>query len=402
MPAPPDVALIAPYPPRGERHGGHSGVASYAANLAHALSDHGMRVSVVAPDIAGDPPRFADGPVDVRRAYPLGRRALPAAMAAASSTGASVVHLQFELFLYGGTASLLGLPAALGRAIWALDGSPLVTTMHQVVDPTAVDRHYTQLHRVGLPAPIAGAGIAAIQAAVVRSSAATVVHEAAFRRVVPTATVIPHGIEDVTPLDRADARHRLGLDGRFTVLCFGFLAPYKGIEVVLDAARLAGAAVHVVVAGGEHPRMSGEGGFAARLRTRYGDTATFTGWIPDHDVLAWFSAADVAVFPYPRPFSSSGALALALAHRTPTLLSPPLARTAGAPSVTTAPMDPRALAQRLVELAASPAALFELRSWTTVLASGRRWPAVARQHAQVYEGVVADAERVARRRLRAG
>ena len=37
----PDVALIAPYPPRDERHGGHSGVASYTANLAHALARSG-------------------------------------------------------------------------------------------------------------------------------------------------------------------------------------------------------------------------------------------------------------------------------------------------------------------------------------------------------------------------
>ena len=35
----PDVALVSPYPTRGERHGGASGVASYTANLAHALSD---------------------------------------------------------------------------------------------------------------------------------------------------------------------------------------------------------------------------------------------------------------------------------------------------------------------------------------------------------------------------
>jgi glycosyltransferase involved in cell wall biosynthesis len=249
---------------------------------------------------------------------------------------------------------------------------------------------------------MASAGIAAVQGAVARASAATIVHEDAFRRVVPTATVIPHGVESVTPLERGIARRRLGLDDRFVALCFGFIAPYKGIETVLAAAHVAGSAVHVVVAGGEHPRMAGADGFAATLMGAHGDVATFTGWVADDDVTAWFSAADVAVFAYPRPFSSSGAFALALAHGTPALLSPPLARDVGAPSVMTVPLDARSLAARLDELAADAAALDALRSWSAVLAAGRRLPVVAAAHARLYEEVIGDAERAARRRLRAG
>jgi glycosyltransferase involved in cell wall biosynthesis len=403
MPAPPDVALIAPYPPRGERHGGHSGVASYTSNLARALGSEGVGVTVVAPHLPGDPVRFTDDGIDVRREFTLGPRALPAAIAAAAATGAPVVHLQFELFLYGGAPSLLGLPAALGRARWALDDASLVTTMHQIVDTVTVDRSYTRLHRIGIPAPVAAAAIGAVQASFVRASAATIVHEAAFRRVVPAATVIPHGIEDVAPLDQADARSHLGLGRRQRplVLCFGFVAPYKGLEVVLEAARQT-SAVDVVVAGGEHPRLAGEHGFAASLAAEHGDVATFTGWVPDGDVSAWFSAADIVVLPYPRPFSSSGALALALAHRAPVLLSPPLARCAGAPSAMTVALDARSMADRLERLAADPSALDGLRRWSGVLAAGRRWPVVARRHARLYEEVIADARRAARGRLRAG
>jgi glycosyltransferase involved in cell wall biosynthesis len=185
-------------------------------------------------------------------------------------------------------------------------------------------------------------------------------------------------------------------------LCFGFVAPYKGIEVVLDAARHASGLIHVVVAGGDHPRMGGQSGFAATLAAQHDDVATFTGWVDDEDVASWFSAADVAVFPYPRPFSSSGALALALAHGTPALLSPALGRCAGAPSTMTVPVDARILAERLADLATRPGALSELRRWSAVLAAGRRWPVVARQHLELYEEVVASAQRAARRRLRAG
>ena len=95
-----------------------------------------------------------------------------------------------------------------------------------------------------------------MQSAISRAGAATIVHEEPFKRILPAATVIPHGIEDVAPMERDAARRQSALDDRFVVLCFGFLAPYKGIELVLDAARRLRPDIQVVVAGGEHPRMA--------------------------------------------------------------------------------------------------------------------------------------------------
>jgi glycosyltransferase involved in cell wall biosynthesis len=394
----PDVTLIAPYPPAGERHGGHSGVASYTANLAHGLAGEGARVAVVAPELDGDPPCFTDGPIEVHRQFRMGRGALPSAARAARRLRSGVVHLQWELFLYGGPQSIPGLFPALRSLGRGRGSSPLVTTLHQVVDPGEVDASYTRHHQVAAPALVARNGLSAVQRAVTWSSAATIVHEESFTGIIPSATVIPHGIETVVAGDRASSRAALGLDDRLVALCFGFVAPYKGVEVLLDAARLAGPDVSVVIAGGEHPRVRG---FAADLQARYGDVARFTGYVPDADVSRWFAAADVAVFPYPRPFSSSGALALALAHRTPVLLSPALARCAGAPSAVTVPVDPTALAERLTALASRPDELTELREWDSTLAEGRSWPSVARRHIELYQEV-SDVQRSSRRSLRAG
>lgn len=390
----PDVALVAPYPPAGQRHGGHSGVASYTANLAGGLTAAGLDVAVVAPELDGDPVRFHDGAVRVRRCYPLGRRALPQAVRAAAATGAPVVHLQWELFLYGGPAALTGLVPALLSTRRA--APRLVTTMHQVVEPATVDRSYTRLHRVGVPPALARAGIAGVQAAIVQASAATIVHEEAFRSVLPGAVVVPHGVETPATPARADARRRLRLGDEFVALCFGFLAPYKGLETALDAARFAGDAVHLVVAGGEHPRLAATaaGSYGDELRRRH-PGARFTGYVDDGDVADWFAAADVALLPYPRPFSASGVLALALAHRTPVLLSPSLARCAGAPSSLAAPIEPSALASVLHRLAADPEAVADLRRWTEVFAAGRTWDAIGRRTAEVYEDVLGATTRLA-------
>jgi glycosyltransferase involved in cell wall biosynthesis len=395
----PDISLVGAYPPLGVRHGGSSGVASYTANLAHALSAEGAAVTVIAPEEDRQPPVALDGGVRVERRFRRGGKALPAAASAAVATGARVSHLQFETFLYGGPASLVHLAPAL---LHLRRGGTGVATLHQVVDPADVDRDFTALHRVRVPPPVARAGLFGLQRTVARGVDRVVVHEPSFASVVPGATVIPHGVEapGEASVDRAAARIELGVEGRhLVVLCFGFVAPYKGLEVALAAGELAADDVRLVVAGGEHPRLTGRDPYAAHLRRRWDDLARFTGFVPADQVAPWYAAADLCLFPYPRPFSSSGALALALAHDRPVLLSEPMAASVGAAAELAVPAEPVALAVRLRELARDRRALDRLRDASRRLAIGRDWPSVARSHVDLYEEVIRE-EGAARRSVR--
>jgi glycosyltransferase involved in cell wall biosynthesis len=400
--SPPDVVLVSPYPAAGSPQAGRSGVATYAARLAGALADRGADVSVLAPAEEGAPARATDGPVRVHRPYARGPRALLHAAAAARATGAPVVHLQHETFLYGGAASIPALVPALRRLRRA--GRGPVVTMHHVVDPSAVDADFTRVHRVRAPALAARLGLGAVQRAIGREAGRVLVHEPGFADLVPDARVVPHGVQPLEPADPAAARARLGhgLDSdRLVVLCFGFLAPYKGLEAALAAAALVRDRVHLVVAGGEHPRLAEAGDpYARSLRERFAHAATFTGYVDDADVGDWFAAADVALLPYPRPHATSGPLALALGAGTPVLLSASLARCAGAPEATAVEAEPGALAARLRALADDPAAVAELAGASRALACDRAWPAVADRHLDVYEEVT-HGRRAARRSLRA-
>ncbi|HVX20965.1 MAG TPA: glycosyltransferase [Acidimicrobiales bacterium] len=397
-----DVALIAPYP--GRRAALPSGVASYAERLAAALGDQGVTVRVVAPEQDGEPAEASFGNVTVHRAFRRGPGALPAAARAARRCGAPVVHLQYETFLYGGPSSVVGVAPALAGLRRHRRGP--VVTLHQVVDPSSVDHEFTRVHRVQVPPPLARAGLAALQHAVRSLAATTVVHERAFERLVPDAVVVPHGLDAVPAArrPRGDDRLRqaLGLDrGRLTALCFGFLSPYKGLEVALEAAGIAGDAVQLVVAGGSHPRLAGRDPYADDLRRRYGHAARFVGYVPDDRVADWFGAADVLLLPYPRPFASSGPFAQALGFGTPVLCSPALAGCVGAPDLLAAPADPAGLAARLVRLAADPSQLAALAAATARLAAGRSWAEVARRHIAIYEEVL-HAHRAAGRCVRPG
>jgi len=377
----PDVALIAPYPAPGVRHGGSSGVASYTANLAHALTGAGAEVTVVAPFDDRAPREHADGRVRVQRRFGMGARGLDRAVREACATGAPTVHVQHETFLYGGPSAVPGLVGAMRRLRRGRPAS--VVTMHHVVAAGAVDGAFTRLHRVRAPASVARAGLAVVRETLRRQADAVVVHEPAFADAVPGATVVPHGVEPAAPLDGAAARAAVGIDDeRLTVLCFGFLAPYKGLEVAIAAAAEAGDDVQLVVAGGAHPRV---GEAYVRELQAMGPHVRFTGHVPDLEVGPWFAAADLALFPYPQPVSSSGALALALAHRTPILLSPELAACSGAPATLTAPRESGALGRALAALAADRTLLGELGTTAAEMAADRSWDAVAQRHLALYE-----------------
>jgi glycosyltransferase involved in cell wall biosynthesis len=374
--------MISPYPPAGRRHAGRSGVASYAGNLAQALGEKGMRVTVVAPTEPGLPAgREVDGPVTVERSFERGPAAVPSAARAALATGAPVVHLQHEFFLYGGVASMPGLLPGLGMLRAA--GVGPVVTMHHAVDPADVDDDFVRMHRVRAPRPALRIGLATVQATIGRLARRVIVHERMFASVVRDAAVVPHGVEGVGP--GAEVAAEAPGDGRLTALCFGFLAPYKGLELALEAASLAREDVRLLVVGGEHPRLLEAGEhYGDSLRERWAGSAEFAGYVDDAELPHWFALADLALFLYPRPFATSGALALAVAHGLPALLSPTLGDLVGAPADLVAPTDAPALAERLRGLAADRAALEPLRRQSAELTRDRSWDAVADRHGEIY------------------
>jgi glycosyltransferase involved in cell wall biosynthesis len=115
--------------------------------------------------------------------------------------------------------------------------------------------------------------------------------------------------------------------------------------------------------------------------------ARFTGFVADEEVADWFAAVDLALFLYPQPVSTSGGIALALAHGTPFLVSPEMGRTMAAPGALVGSRDPTRLASVLRVLADDPAALARVSDAAYALSGDRTWPSVARRHIQIYEEV---------------
>lgn len=140
-------------------------------------------------------------------------------------------------------------------------------------------------------------------------------------------TVIRYPINNALPdteLTSAEAKRRLGLrDDERTILFFGRIRPYKGIEYLLDAFRLLFANKQVnyrLIVAGEPMKGSEEYLHEIQRSVRrdfdQGQVILRIQFIPDEEMELYFKGADVLVLPYKDIFQS-GVLFLAYSFGLP-------------------------------------------------------------------------------------
>jgi glycosyltransferase involved in cell wall biosynthesis len=126
-------------------------------------------------------------------------------------------------------------------------------------------------------------------------------------------SVIPFGVNSTVPntaLTAMEARQRLGLAGsQKVVLFFGNVAPYKGLEYLIDAMALLtqrSADYRLVVAG--RPKNCQAYWEEIQRRLSNPDLRSYVTerieYVPDVDTEIYFKAADVLVLPYTHIFQS--------------------------------------------------------------------------------------------------
>jgi D-inositol-3-phosphate glycosyltransferase len=139
-------------------------------------------------------------------------------------------------------------------------------------------------------------------------------------------TVIRHPINDAFPdtsLTPREAKQKLGLrDDERTIIYFGRIRPYKGIEYLLDAFRLlvVKRPDYRMILAGEPKKGSEE--YLREIQQKAirefaeGQVIQRIQFIPDEDMELYLKAADVLVLPYKEIFQS-GVLFLAYSYGLP-------------------------------------------------------------------------------------
>jgi D-inositol-3-phosphate glycosyltransferase len=199
---------------------------------------------------------------------------------------------------------------------------------------------------------------------------------------------IPCGVDTdlFTPADRAEARRRLGLDGRPVLLWVGRIAPIKGLDTLLDAvARLAegGQDMRLLVVGGDadEPTSGHESSLRQRLaRLGLEGSVRFVGPQPQSVLPLYYAASDVTVLP--SYYESFGMVALeAMACGSPVIASRVggLVTTVrdGVTGFLVPDGDVGALAERIETLVADPELRWRLGREGVRWAAQHRWPCVA-------------------------
>jgi glycosyltransferase involved in cell wall biosynthesis len=172
-------------------------------------------------------------------------------------------------------------------------------------------------------------------------------------------SVIPFGINSTVPdtaMTGEQARRRLGLEATDKVLLFfGNIAPYKGLEHLIEAMAVFASRVcdcRLLIAGRPKDAESYWAGIEQRI-TALGlerHVVRHIEYIPDEDTEVYFKAADLLVLPYTRVFQS-GVLFLGYNFGLPVVASDVASFREDIIEGTTGfvcpPCDPRALAQTL-------------------------------------------------------
>lgn len=140
-------------------------------------------------------------------------------------------------------------------------------------------------------------------------------------------TVIPFGINNAVPntsLTRIEARKRLGIgNNEKTILFFGNIAPYKGLEYLVTAFQKSSTwrnDCRLIIAGRPKncPRYWADIRQLIQEDVRVGKILLKENYIPDEDTEIYFKAADVLVLPY-RYVYQSGVLFLGYSFGLPVL-----------------------------------------------------------------------------------
>lgn len=133
--------------------------------------------------------------------------------------------------------------------------------------------------------------------------------------------VMQHGLNDIVPdhgRTSEECRTQLGLPSNACVLLFfGRIAPYKGLETLLDAFRNTGPDVFLVVAGA--PINIAYGHHIEKLMSDHpwhDRILSNLQFIDNAEIATYFRAADALVMPY-RHIDQSGVLFLALRFAVP-------------------------------------------------------------------------------------
>jgi len=316
------LSVVSSYPEKGTIHSSRIvGVASYTKNLLIAIKKQQPELSIaVFAEYFDHPQIYSEDNIEVHRSWRRGSLSSLMSLYPLLQKD-KVILFSFEAYMVGNPIHTFVMLLSLLLLSW--QGKKIVTILHQVVQDA------TRLEPNPLKALIINVGKSIVYSLILMFSSKIIVFEEYMKKILGSENskiiTIPHYIENMKPLNKQESRKRLGLlDGATYVLYFGFIAPYKGVDRLINAWDR-DTKQKLIVAGGINPNHKNDvdlTNFVKRVNEGAQKKGVLTtGFVDERNIIDYFSAADILILPYTTFMSSSGPLALAASYELPIIIS---------------------------------------------------------------------------------
>jgi len=378
------VAIVSSYPPRP------CGVAVVAEGLASVLPREDIQPWIAAVNEQGA--RYEYGPEVVWQFREDAVEDYQRVAAAINHSGVDVVNLQHEFAIYGEHEFNEGgeWTDHIIEFVNRLE-VPLVTTLQTVSpQPNRPARHI-------------------VRTLCERSAFAVVFSPPAARILVDRYDVPPSrirviwvGAPEIEPLPRERAKQALGLEGRLILATFGFMAPDKGVEDLLEglpAVVRQYPNVLCLLLGPTHPayQRSWKDDYVARLMAQVralkldAHVRFENRYMRSSEIVPYLQATDICVIPYrDREELGSGALSWAMAAGCAVVSTPFLYAQdvlANGKGVLTPFRSPQALSLAINDLASDSERRQIMGEQARRFARQMEWREVGKQYAVLFRQV---------------
>ncbi len=376
------IAVIGNYLPR------QCGIATFTTDLCGALSAEYGNARLLALPV-NDTEVGYDYPDRVR--WSLAQDSVASYREAAeflNFNNIDMVCLQHEYGIFGGPAGSHILHLLRGLKM------PVVTTLHTVLREPNPDQLMVMAEIAQLSDRL-----------IVMSQLSSQFLQEIFK--VPGAKIdmVPHGVPDLPFLDPNFYKDRFGVEGKAVLLTFGLLSPNKGIENVIHALPQILAEhknVVYIVAGATHPHILRREGdqYRASLQALAKEIGVesqvifHNRFVSPEEMVEFIGAADIYVTPYRHEEQVvSGTLAYALGAGKAIISTPYWHaiellddhRGALVPF-----QNPGAIAQKTIDLLATPALRHAMRKRAYLFARQMIWKRVAQGYMDSFAHVRSD------------
>jgi len=360
------ICIISTYTPE------KCGIAEYANELAHALINLGIDVSVIAvnqgverliyPEIVEFVIR-RDNIDDYREAAEY-----------VNVMDVDAVILQHEYGIFGGRWGNYVLELLSNIKV------PVLTTLHTVINPfdeniKALTEHIVRMSDI---------------VTVMSRNALNILKRHYNVDADNHIYVVPHGVKTIYVGSREEIRKKLGISNNFVILTIGLLGPDKGIEYGIkalpDIVKHIDNALYMIV-GEVHPKLNIRKAYRKKLKKlvkKLGlkDNVVFIEkFLSKRDYVKYIVASDVVLLPYVNKMqASSGALSYALSYGRAIVSTPfiyaeeMLSNNRG---ILCKFKDPKSIAKAIIRVATEPELRTELEAKALEFGVRLRWEYVS-------------------------